>query len=76
MEEGKIQQEITNERSFDNAKVVKNLLYRYCHKSYFLKQRGRKPAKTCMNINTRTLKMKNELLRDFLSLISESICKI
>lgn len=46
MELWKIQQKIANELFLDNAKVVKNLLYRYCHKSYFLKQRGRKPAKT------------------------------
>lgn len=73
MEQGKTQQEIADELSFENVKAVKNLLYRYRHKPQIPKQRGRKPARTLQEYKheNKRLKMENELLRNFLSLIGK-----
>ena len=73
VEEGKTQHEIADELGLDSKKVVDNLLYRARHPKYpaILKSRTRKPAKTLQEYKyeNKRLKMENELLRDFLSLI-------
>ena len=73
MEQGKTQQEIANELTLENVKVVKNLLYRYRHGTQFSRSRRRKLAKTLQEYKyeNKRLKMENELLRDFLSLIGK-----
>ena len=73
MEQGKTQQEIANELTLENVKVVKNLLYRYRHGTQFSRSGRRKPAKTLQEYKyeNKRLKMENELLRDFLSLIGK-----
>lgn len=73
MEQGKTQREIANELTLENVKVVKNLLYRYRHGTQFSRSRRRKPAKTLQEYKyeNKRLKMENELLRDFLSLIGK-----
>ena len=73
MEQGKTQREIANELTLENVKVVKNLLYRYRHGTQFSRPRRRKPAKTLQEYKyeNKRLKMENELLRDFLSLIGK-----
>lgn len=75
VEEGKTRQEIADDLGLENIKVVDNLLYRARHPktSSPPKSRGRKPAKTLQEYKyeNKRLKMENELLRDFLSLIGK-----
>lgn len=75
VEEGKTRQEIANELGFESKKVVDNLLYRAKHPKTkpIPKYRGKKPAKTLQEYKyeNKCLKMENELLRDFLSLIGK-----
>lgn len=71
--EGLTQQEVADRLGFESKKVVDNLLYREKRKEIqgVPKFRGRKPAKTLQEYKyeNKRLKMENELLRDFLSLI-------
>lgn len=75
VEEGKTRQEIADKFGFENVKVLDNLLYRSRHSKVMVvpKSRGRKPAKTLQEYKyeNKRLKMENELLRDFLSLIGK-----
>lgn len=68
--EGRTQKEIARELGLESERVVKDLLYRSRHKQETVipEQRGRKPAKTLAEYKyeNKRLKMKNELLRDFL----------
>ena len=73
--EGYSQQQIADRLGLENKKVVKNLLWRERKKELqgIPKQQGRKPAKTLQEYKyeNKRLKMENELLRDFLSLIGK-----
>ena len=73
--EGYTQQQIADRLGLENKKVVKNLLWRERKKELqgIPKQRCRKPAKTLQEYKyeNKRLKMENELLRDFLSLIGK-----
>ena len=75
IEEGKTRQEVANELGVDNVKVLDNLLYRARHPKTPAppKSRRRKPVKTLQEYKyeNKRLKMENELLRDFLSLIGK-----
>ena len=70
VEEGKTQREIAEYYGFKDKFVVKELLKRERKKQIqgVPKQCGRKPAKTLQEYKyeNKRLKMKNELLRDFL----------
>ena len=71
-EAGDTQQQIADNLSLNNAKVVRNLLWREKKKDVqgVPRQRSRKPAKTLQEYKykNKRLKMEVELLRDFLSL--------
>ena len=73
--EGYSQQQIADRLGLENKKVVKNLLWSERKKELqgIPKQRCRKPAKTLQEYKyeNKRLKMENELLRDFLSLIGK-----
>ena len=71
-EAGDTQQQIADKLGLNNAKVVRNLLWREKKKDVqgVPRQRSRKPAKTLQEYKyeNKRLKMEVELLRDFLSL--------
>lgn len=75
LESGKSYKQITEELGFKDEKVVTNLLYRARHPKTksIPKYRGKKPVKTLQEYKyeNKRLKMENELLRDFLSLIGK-----
>ncbi len=71
-EAGDTQQQIADKLGLNNAKVVRNLLWREKKKDVqgVPRQRSRKTAKTLQEYKyeNKRLKMEVELLRDFLSL--------
>lgn len=71
-EAGDTQQQIADKLGLNNAKVVRNLLWREKKKDVqgVPRPRRRKPAKTLQEYKyeNKRLKMEVELLRDFLSL--------
>ena len=71
-EAGDTQQQIADKLGLNNAKLVRNLLWRETKKDVqgVPRQRSRKPAKTLQEYKyeNKGLKMEVELLRDFLSL--------
>ena len=74
-EAGDTQQQIADKLGLNNAKVVRNLLWREKKKDVqgVPRQRSRKTAKTLQEYKyeNKRLKMEVELLRDFLSLIGK-----
>ena len=72
LESGMTQAEVANALGLSGKEVIHNLLTRERRKEVqgIPKQRGRKPAKTLQEYKyeNKRLKMKVELLRDFLSL--------
>ena len=75
LEDGKSYKQIAKELGVQDEKVVSNLLYRARHPKTkpIPRYRGKKPAKTLQEYKyeNNRLKMENELLRDFLSLIGK-----
>ena len=65
--------EIAEDLGLKNEKVIRNLVYRINHpkENSLPKKRGRKPKENLRDYNDeiKRLKMENQLLRDFLSLI-------
>ena len=76
--EGHSYSEIAEDLGLKNEKVIRNLVYRINHpkENSLPKKRGRKPKENLRDYNDeiKRLKMKNQLLRDFLSLIGKE-CK-
>jgi len=71
--EGHSYAQIAEELELKNEKVIRNLVYRMNHpkENSLPKKRGRKPKENAQDYNheIKRLKMENQLLRDFLSLI-------
>ena len=67
--EGHSYSEIAEDLGLKNEKVIRNLVYRINQP----KKRGRKPKENLRDYNDeiKRLKMENQLLRDFLSLIGK-----
>ena len=73
--EGHSYSEIAEDLGLKNEKVIINLVYRINHpkENSLPKKRGRKPKENLRDYNDeiKRLKMENQLLRDFLSLIGK-----
>ena len=73
--EGHSYSEIAEDLGLKNEKVIRNLVYRINHpkENSLPKKRGRKPKENLRDYNDeiKRLKMENQLLRDFLSLIGK-----
>lgn len=73
--EGHSYSEIAEDLGLKNEKVIRNLVHRINHpkENSLPKKRGRKPKENLRDYNDeiKRLKMENQLLRDFLSLIGK-----
>ena len=73
--EGHSYSEIAEDLGLKNEKVIRNLVYRINHpkENSLPKKRGRKPKENLRDYNDeiKRMKMENQLLRDFLSLIGK-----